>query len=247
MHIGVFGDSYTTEVFQDRPNESWLQCIRDKGIQVTSHGCTGTSTWYSYKQFMKNFHRYTHIVFSYSSVNRIHYLPEPLKSFSGYYAPGLTSSSMFTELDPDIQQQYHKIVDAYPHLQDSDLDKFVNENIFNTVNSLSAQRGKKIVNLLPFHTTGNDDNFDLTNRKGPCITGIVTVSMKEMPELFANGWTDSRFCHLSQENNKTLSEMIMEFFHNNDPSQVLNGAKSDRFIYDKPTARRYQALLGRKK
>lgn len=250
MKIGVFGDSFAdhnmgAHIESTRNNESWIQCLKDKGYDIESFGVGGTSCWYSYRKFLRNYQNYSHIVFAFSSIHRIHSLPNALKSFSVWHGPQdkIQNSPMFQQLEQESQQQYLKITAAYEYMNDTELNKFIVQNIFNAVNRLSNHTGKKIVNLLSFFDEGNHDNFDLDDRKGPCITGLNLVSMKEMPDLFTKSYLDSRFCHLSDTNNRILADMIIDCF-NSGSNEIIDGFNSGKFVYDSETAKRYYEMGG---
>lgn len=245
MKIGVFGDSFGCEYISitGSTNESWMQSLREKGYDVTTHGLYGTSVWYSYKKFLENFNNYTHIVFVYSSINRIHNLPESIATFSSMYAADddmLRSSIVFNNLNLEDQEQLLKIIDVQRYIDDYQFNAFVCQNVFNNVNYLANYAGKKLVNVLPFNGLGSPDNFDLTNRTGSCITSLLKVSLKEMPNIFKKTWQDPRYCHLSLENNAVLADMILESFHS-DSAEILDGI--DRFVYSKEITKRYNEMI----
>jgi len=245
MKIGVFGDSFATEEQSKPINESWINVIRQKGYDITTHGVTGTSVWYSYKQFMKHYKKYTHIVFVHSSIHRIHNMPNSLKVYSSYDkdARNRILSSNIDWLSTEDHTVLEKILDVQQYVSDNILDMFICQNVFNTINNIIRNDSqRKIVNLLPFNNRYNDENIDLSNRAGGCVTSLIDVSVKEMPNLFNQTWSDPRSCHLSYENNMALADIVLELFAN--PGEIVDAIKSSKFVYDNKITKRYYDMAG---
>lgn len=241
MKIGVFGDSFADENSFPYENESWINCIRQQGHDTISYGCAGTSIWYSYKNFLRTYKNYTHIVFVYSAINRIYNLPEPLHVFSSVNPAKLSviaNDVLYNNLDQTNKEILEKIVVGHEYARDSQLDKFICQNIFDEVNDIAKKHGKKIVNILPFNYYDSEYNLDLSKRAGPCITSLINVSIKEMPNLFEQSFSDSRSCHLSYENNMALANLVLEFF-GNQSTEILDSIKSNRFVYSDEISNRY--------
>jgi len=92
MKIGVFGDSFAdrTPYNPESPfkeDESWIADMESAGHKITSYGKTGTSTWYSFQQFIAHCEQFDHIVFCYSSLHRMHHLPDGLEDLSFLTTP----------------------------------------------------------------------------------------------------------------------------------------------------------------
>lgn len=246
MKIGIFGDSFaqyeTTNTH--RANESWIECLKQKGYDVECHGYGCTSVWYSYKKFLEHYHKYTHIVFSYSCIHRIHHIPREYGIFSNFYQARdeLYENETFKKFSPEQQYELKSILDGYLLMKDDMLDKFIAQTAFNNVNYMVKSSGKKIVNLLPFQA-GDEDDLDLSFRAGNCITRLVDVSVEELPAFFERGVADPRDCHLSLENNTILANLLLEYF-NNDSADIIDPLESGIFIFDKKISRRYFDVIG---
>lgn len=246
MKIAVFGDSFADsfkQLWKDK-DESWIQCIKEKGYDIRSFGLSGTSTWYSYRRFLDQLHNYTHIIFSYSSMHRIHVLPKGLERLSTYYSAEdvakIYNSPIFHNLLPFEQELALSIVKHQRYIKDEVLDEFVCQNVFDTINQIAQSNSKVLVNILPFHGAGNHRKIDLTHRTGNCITGLVDVSQKEVPNLHKMGSIDTRCCHLSYENNQILADIVLESLHN--PSNQVIDASTVDFVFSEEIDNRYYAL-----
>jgi hypothetical protein len=249
MKIGVFGDSFATEVIDHRymsdvtrNNESWVVNIRQKGYDITTFGEGATSTYFSYTKFIENYKDFDHIVFCYSSSQRIHNLPPEYRYLSNFLFQerNLPFSNAFNNLTQEQQDQVRRIFDVARFLQDDDFDKFVIQSVFENVNRLCKNNKIKLVNILPFYND-NHSYVDFTNRSGDCLYGLLRVSAKELPNL--NG-VDPRFNHLSMENNIVLSTIVLES-RKNPYSNIVDLEKDSRFVFDTKISNRYMNLIRR--
>ena len=92
MRIGVFGDSFADRNPYNpespfKEDESWMKWMEESGHEITTYGKTGTSTWYSFQQFLAHHDQFDHVIFCYSSMHRIHHLPEGLEDLSFLNTP----------------------------------------------------------------------------------------------------------------------------------------------------------------
>lgn len=245
--IGVFGDSFAQRESGERKptDESWITHIEKRGYRIRTFGMGGTACWYSYKKFLENYKKFSHIVFVHTSSSRSNNLPDDLALFSNYYGREETipSTGMFQFLSPERQQQLLTIIEAQKYTKDFELDKFIAQSVFNTVNAIAKNSDKQIINILPFNCDDQPIGVDISNRAGTCITDLLTVSNKEMPNLFKSGSVDPRDCHLSLENNAVLGEIVIESLTNQD-TNVINCMKSERFVFSREITHRYYSMIG---
>ena len=92
MRIGVFGDGFADRNPYNpespfKEDESWIADMENAGHKITTYGKTGSSTWYSFQQFLAHHEQFDHIIFCYSSLHRIHHLPEGLEDLSFLTTP----------------------------------------------------------------------------------------------------------------------------------------------------------------
>ena len=247
MKIGVFGDSFATEtrssLYRLETNESWVRNIRQRGHDIRTFGEGATSTYYSYTKFIEHYKDFDHIIFCYSSSQRIHNLPHQYRQLSNFIfqEQNLHFSSVFNLLSHEQQEQVRKILEVAKFLQDDDYDTFVIQSIFDNVNRLCKNNKIKLVNILPFVNEQQDSqyNIDFNNRSGDCLYNLLSVSAKELPNLKAG---DPRQNHLSLENNTVLATIILESLKNS-YLNVEDLEKDSRFIFDEKITNRYRNIL----
>lgn len=217
MKIGVFGDSFADErnVSAQGPNESWCHCIKQQ-FELDCWARSGTSTWYSFDLFMKHYHDYSYIVFCYSDPHRIHHLPTTLTGLN-YVKPGV----MHSEHVDNLATVYYK------NFWNEHLDSYLAQCMFDTVNSVCAKNDIKLVNLMPFEN-GENTTVNRQQQAGMTITGLRRLSILEasMATRQTLDKKDSRWCHLTRENNQVLADMIVKGFDTKDACIDVNTVQS---------------------
>jgi len=239
MKIAVFGDSFTDrKLFTNRTDESWMQFIEDKGYQVYSYGVSGTSTYWSYENFISNYKNYDYIIFSYSCIDRIQSLPKSLSTFSGYRTvKEFYDSGRISELNKEEEITLVKILDSYLPNYNHRFNQFVQQKVFDEINFLCKKQDIKLINLLPFVSRFDDPYFNLNNdfTHGPCLYNLLAVSEKEIGPDFAakigkGRFLETRYCHLSKENNRVLADLCLDNFTNYN-KQMVNLYECPKFVY----------------
>lgn len=224
MRIGVFGDSFADRATYNpdspfKDDESWLQAIEDGGNKITTYGKTGTSTWYAYQQFLAHHDQFDHVVFMYSSLHRMHHLPEGLEGLHFLNTPdelyayrrqkGLTIEQ---ELEI-VRILTGRIININPAF-----DVWVRQKIFSDVNNICRNKNIKLVNVLSFENRKEKHySINLDDRAGDCLYNLISVSKKELPTM---GQVDNRWCHLSKELNLVFSQIISHSFDSTDRNIV---------------------------
>ena len=210
MKLGIFGDSYA-----DGDTECWPQYLsQNLNIDYNNHARSGTSTFYSYKNFLENYKQYTHIVFTYSYPTRIHSLPEKYEGLN-FVKPH------------DTHENFMRIKGVvfiyFRFLQNDLLDSIIQQKIYDDVQDICQQNDIKLVNIIPFEPC-RFDNIKFTKRKNTFsnLLGLDKISWEELmtarPEDYDSynyGIPDSRECHLTPENNKILATLIADCFEQN--------------------------------
>jgi len=243
--IGVFGDSYADinpvqyidEGLDRMPWPLWLQKI--SGSEVVPHALSATSTWYSYKKFLSSYKNYDRIVFCFSDLHRWHNINDDGIHYGLYH---IRYQDQLKHVHPDSLRDAKTLVDAYRLIHDWDLDKFLFQSIFDSVNNLCDEAGIKIINILNFEEiNGTPLNIDISTTTNTVLTNLVQVSGSEYMDFpnkpkdeeiykFITENADKRFCHLSPHNNKVLAEIICECFDN--PQSYINLGNDIRFSGD---------------
>lgn len=227
MKLGIFGDSFAddTTVYnkQKKHNKTWMKFLSESmECDYFCWGTSGTSVWRAYDLFTQTYGQYSHIVFTYSSLNRIHHLPDHLqflsyvKSFENAYdtIAGISESEKKPFLDA--------VENYFEYFHSEKLDLFVYQSVFDKVNSVCDHEGIKLLNNFPFEMLyGEDRIIDTFSSIGSCFFGGLEISNSELTTMedknFPNKFMslgDNRPCHMSQENNKILAELFRHHFEN---------------------------------
>jgi hypothetical protein len=243
MKIGVFGDSFADRnpYNPESPfteDESWIADMENAGHKITTYGKTGTSTWYSFQQFMAHHEQFDHIVFCYSSLHRIHHLPEGLEDLSFLTTPDeLYALRRNKGLSKQQELEMTRILTGHIPNLSVPFDVWIKQKIFDEVNNLCKGKNIKIVNLLTFEDRKNKNySVDLGQKAGDCLYNLLSVSQKELPTM---GNVDNRWCHLSKENNTILSGVIFNSLVSEEKN-VIDLFKHSGFVYNKEITTRYE-------
>lgn len=249
--IGVFGDSYADinpvqyiDKSLDRmPWPLWLQKI--SGMPVESHALSATSTWFSYKKFLDNYKKYDSVVFCYSDLHRWQNINEPSGISLGLYH--IRYAEQLKHVRKEHKDIANTLVEAYKLLHDWDLDKFIFQSIFESVNKLCDASGIKLINIFNFEEINDNPlNIDITTVSNTVLTNLVQVSGNEYmnfpnipkdPDIykFITENMDKRFCHLSPQNNRTLADIVYNCMQSS--PTYINLGKDKRFSDDVETLR----------
>ena len=173
MRIGVFGDSFADRSPYNpespfKEDESWIKAIEDGGNKITTYGKTGSSTWYAFEQFLAHHEQFDHVVFMYSSLHRMHHLPEGLEGLHFLNTPdelyayrrqqGLTIEQ---ELEV-VRILTGRLINISPAF-----DVWVRQKVFNDVNNVCRSKNIKLVNVLTFEDRKQKQyNTNLDERSG---------------------------------------------------------------------------------
>lgn len=244
--IGIFGDSfadinpvqYIDEDLNRMPWPLWLEKL--SSTKVEGHAISASSIWYSYKKFIDNYKKYEKIVFCYSDLHRWHNINDELGAHSGLNH--IRYKDQLKIVPQEYRQKAAVLVNAYELLHDWDLDKFIFQSIFDSVNKLCDESGIKLINILNFEEINDLPlSIDISKTKNTVLTNLVQVSGNEYLYFGNNNIgrqiaklivekPDKRFCHLSPFNNKVLAEIVYNCI--NTDVRYINLGKEDSFSYD---------------
>lgn len=250
MRIGVFGDSFADRSPYNpespfKEDESWIKAIEDGGNKITTYGKTGSSTWYAFEQFLAHHEQFDHVVFMYSSLHRMHHLPEGLEGLHFLNTPdelyayrrqqGLTIEQ---ELEV-VRILTGRLINISPAF-----DVWVRQKVFNDVNNVCRSKNIKLVNVLTFEDRKQKQyNTNLDERSGDCLYNLLSVSQKELPTM---GKVDNRWCHLSKELNLAFSQIIFESFRSEHRNIIDLFKHEDLNKENKDITARYMVDLDKK-
>jgi len=168
------------------------------------------------------------VVFVYTMPHRIHSLPDYLERYAFMLFDDNPQKAFLPKSD---MEEMKTVWDALRYTQDLDLDTYLSQKIFDDVNRICKENNIKLVNILPFEGV-EDSNISkpiqLTNIHGSCITGLVHVSTNETARPLPNE-PDPRPCHLSEQNNKILYNMINELI-DSDEIKIINAKEKGIFV-----------------
>jgi hypothetical protein len=247
--IGVFGDSFTdvNPIELRDPKQGrlpWpLHLARLQNQQVSPHGHSATSTWWSYKRFLKHYKNYKTIVFGYSNLNRwpnINYQQygSGQEDFVGPISH-IFHADQINFVPDKMKSLAWKLIQAHPYLYDEQFNVYIYQTMFDSVNTLCRQNGIRIVNLMPFED--HDVKISLEQAHGPCYTNLLTISGWETCDKDKNmvfpealkmlNRADRRFCHINPHNNRVLAQIISDALSNNTMG-CFDLVKDPRWSYD---------------
>lgn len=232
MRIGVFGDSFADRNPYNpespfKEDESWMKWMEESGHEITTYGKTGTSTWYSFQQFLAHHDQFDHVIFCYSSMHRIHHLPEGLEDLSFLSTPDqLYELRKNKNLTQRQELDIVRILTGHVPNISTTFDLFVKQHIFDEVNNLCRNKNIKLVNLLTFDDRKEKNySIDLALRAGDCLYNLFEVSRRELPSMDR---VDNRWCHLSKELNLSLSVLLSQSL-NSKELRILDLRKHPEF------------------
>lgn len=258
MKLGIFGDSYAAFNDIDENCLPWprllAQLLNDNHFGRYAMG--GSSHWYGYETFIKNYRNYDVIVFSHTNCERWPCMPPGLesKAWNIGYLP-----------DPDLDA----INKIRKNIFSSKLLQFVSLNIVKEVNQLCKDEGIYLINIFPFTVEFNLPSIDF-----PIIKNLDKVShlektkyLNHFPRLKFNlkdliqtrrleekffetckiNHTiakDFRECHLNCKNNKRLANMLYNLIVKKEHNIFIDCMACEWDIYDEEMDKIYEKNIG---
>lgn len=226
MKIAIYGDSFGNHCLEDFPGDNidrgkaWVELLADK-YQVTNFSHPGSSLFYSYKIFLENNKNFDYNIFLVTEPNRIT-LPEesiiPKKGMKPHINLNLIDSlSKFKDNNQTLVSAINLYYKLIHNVEAADLfHKLMVENII---------RVNQNILIIPCFGHGTYTHNNLMG-----ISNIELSENKIWSTLIDNDylywtpiedetglWTfsDYRKCHLNEENNKILANMIDNAIKNN--------------------------------
>jgi predicted CopG family antitoxin len=217
MKLGVFGDSFADpRSFNERGNFAWPVLLL-KDLKLSGKDCyalRGTSHWWSYEQFLKNYKKYDTIVFVHTTAIRWPHLPDA--ETGRHWLIG--GKSDFGDIDELTSPLLKQINPYYVDIFSDELLNFISHNIYKSVNQICADNGIQLINIMPFKNEYETENYGF-----PILTGLTAISWNERVVVNDTRYTivealqlvndireHSRYCHLNKSNNRSLSELIKD-------------------------------------
>jgi len=217
MNLGIYGDSHADGQWGNIDNQtSWTKELLEKSkIDGKCYGASGTSTWWSYEEFLSTHEKYNNIIFSYSYFGRWPILPEALKG--NHWNTNIKHIDPFNHAAADLMEPYNKL---YNNIFNVTFFEFIEYNIFKSVNEICKSTGKYLINVIP-----EGFKYDPLDTDFPVFYNLNKISYQEkivrdgkihnLSQLHINeSIMDKRHCHLNNLNNKLLAETLKETLKN---------------------------------
>ena len=214
MTLGIYGDSYADGQGGDDSNTSWTKKLLTE-INGKCYAASGTSTWWSYENFLSTYENYDNIIFCYSYPGRWPILPEEL--LGNHWNTNTKFSDPFNTAAADIMKSYNKL---YNNIFNVTFFEFIEYNIFKSVNEICKSKGKYLINVIPekFKHDHSVTDFPVFYNLHNIAHGekivrdskIYNLSKLHGDERIA----DRRHCHLNSLNNKLLAKIFKETLEN---------------------------------
>lgn len=238
MMIGIFGDSYadinpSKMTDEDAGILPWPTHLYNlTGEKVITHGKTATSTYWSYKMFLKYHTSYDKIIFVYSEYNRWHTLKDQYERLAY-----LVDSERLDLLDPQFKEAGEALMRVKPFIFDEEFNRFIYQSIFDKVNKICKLKAKPLINIMPFELNFKDTELpiDISEASGPCLTNLLEVSLTEAArssilDNHIRTMPDLRHNHLNSHNTRVMADIVMDSFFTTE--KLIRLAKDPRFQYD---------------
>ena len=213
MKLGIFGDSYADP--NPNPDYAWSHYLT-QSLQpelVTNFSRSGTSHWWSYENFLKNYSNFDTIVFCHTTEWRWPHVPEELVG----YQWDLGSAGYDV---PDTLRGMNKF---FFDIFSKELLTFISSNIFKSVNDICNENGIKLVNVTMYDQHKNE------SVPYPILSGVDEISYIERTVHNGQDYNfvklltqlkrhDCRANHLIPANNQLLADLILTRINDNTQS-----------------------------
>lgn len=239
--LGVFGDSFaTSNVGPQILGTPWPTTLAETlNVKMTCYAHPGTSIWWSYVKFLEHHEKHDTIIFTYSQHNRWHHLSE--ECLTMYHLTVPKHYNAVPESTPEREKIAKILYDAYRYVSSEQLDLFIYQNVFDSVNKICKEKNIKLINIMPFeHGENGKMLIDCSNRAGPIVYNFDDLTTLERSQLTEKQdealWNmicggDCRPCHISDYHNKLVVTVITELLERDD-FPILDISKDHRASSD---------------
>lgn len=253
MNLAVFGDSFsvTHPGIGKKSAPSWPYEISNMlGANIENFSHSGTSAWYSCNNFLKNYNKFSHVIFVYTEQNRWPSLPGDLLRLSSIYDE--EKLRIFPNISPPDYDIMKKLVSVHKYIFDEEFNHFVLQSIFDTVNETCYKNNIKLINVFPFlDKIEHKKSINLDKMHGPCLLNLNRVSYKELYRgltlkhndlsFYVNN-VDYRKNHINSPNNLRFAEILFEQFNDNS-LKIIDVFDDPSFNYDVQFLLDYKQLV----
>jgi hypothetical protein len=173
MHVGIFGDSFMQSYDgQDYGYPNLIkQYLQQKNIDSSFllFSKQGSSHWYSYTNFLKNYKDCDIIIFGHTS--RFRWPALPLEFVDKSY---IIRKEFYRDNTPQIIKDINKY---YFDIMPEDFTRFISEQIFYNINKICKEENKYLINFQLFATQHDDIKY--SNTIFPVLQKLNLVSTSE--------------------------------------------------------------------
>jgi len=215
MKIAVYGDSFgginLTNIPGDNEDrgKSWVQVLSEK-YNVTNFSAGGTSLFYSYEIFLQQNKNFDYNIFLITEPNRLTLNNVDNEHFKHFNLAMLDVFSKVTENSNTGNDK--KVIDAllgyYSYIHNQKYIDICHALMVNSI--ININQNSLIIPCFPTSIPGNTSLVEITDYE--LLDQILYLKDKgyRMWKLIDNKWTfaDYRKCHLSEENNRILANII---------------------------------------
>lgn len=209
MKIGIFGDSFATDVKQNS-TDSWIEVLGSQ-FDVTCYGVPGSNLFYSVSKFKEHAAKYDKNIFIVTQAGRIKISDEvPAWNEHKRHLGGINSIKFLLEEVKDkenfqlLRNAYKAAEDYYRYIRDDKFDTYVHE--------LMLQDIMKDTNTIFIPAFGNS----IPGYNG---TALIDIYFKENLGWGKSGYIfqveDTRNCHMTEENNLILGRKLINAINSN--------------------------------
>ena len=210
IKIGIFGSSYSYHN-DSWNNISWMSLLSQE-FDITNYSLSGSSTYYSYKQFLDYHSKFDLIIFTVTHPFCLHTTVGPIND-------ELTVKFMLEKFDLSYTEK--KVLTGLKHymasaLLDSEIES--QHIMFHNLMLEDIKRLRKEVIFIPSHSV-NGTMLD----KSQLID--ITFKENEYWGITEKTWgekQDRRQCHMSEPNNRCLYQKLKSLIDNNTYPCVLD-------------------------
>jgi hypothetical protein len=196
MKIGIYGCSYADENSAFYPGlnldgKPWVGYLRDKNIDVTNFSKCGSSIYWSYKNYQENHKNFDKNIFIGTFPDRI------------------------TIKDPDNKNNF-QFITAWHTINDNDRAYYRRKNLDKAIELYygyihNPEEAKDYKNLIMYNVRQTPNVLAIDVEDLFKISKIDYHFYENKEFLDPRIYTDNRFNHINDLNNKLLSEMIIQW------------------------------------
>ena len=205
--VGVFGDSYACRGFKAYKPTSWVDMLVSKfNYNIDCYAHTATSLFWSYKQFMKYKDKYSKIIFSITSCERLYSSSQnqhthPISNLSTIEM--LLNSETLQKTDPN----YPILLAAegyYKYLLEPEYCMWVQAKLIAEIIDICQKESKQLI-MMPMR---EDDIYCQNIFK----SSLHAITIKEILIQFGDSnfrqETLRRTCHMTEKNNLIMATLL---------------------------------------